>query len=126
MRVELLWCGLRSTQELFVLLQEMDCLVRGPILQDVDVTVRAPASFFCPLNGCLITEPVRLQLKSCSQTFDRRSLQEWFRQYPGVHAAASWLLSSCWLVAAAWSCFPAMEDSVTNRCQLCCLQAWTL
>ncbi len=70
-------------------------MVRGPILEDVDLTVQAPASFFCPLNGCLITEPVRLQLKSSSQTFDRRSLQEWFRQYPGTWLALTSLLGPC-------------------------------
>ena len=67
-------------------LQMMEPLVRGPIYKDSPLTVRAPAQFFDCLTGSLITEPVRLRRSPCStqgRTFDRRSLQEWFRKYPG-------------------------------------------
>ena len=71
----------------------MEHLVRGPLLQDSALTVQAPAEFFDRLTGCLITEPVKLTRSTCAlrgQTFDRRSLQDWFRMYPG----AAWCLLS--------------------------------
>ena len=77
--------------------QEMEHFVRGPIFQDSALTVQAPAEFFDRLTGCLITEPVKLMRSthvSHGQTFDRRSLQHWFRMYPGaIRCSVSVLLA---------------------------------
>ncbi|BDA47592.1 probable U-box domain-containing protein 17 at C-terminar half [Coccomyxa sp. Obi] len=40
--------------------------------------VKAPTSFFDPLTGSLMTEPVRLL--NTNSVFDRRSLQAWYRK----------------------------------------------
>lgn len=58
----------------------------GPLFPSSTLTITAPAAYFDPLSGCLITEPVKLEKcnLAASQTFNRTSLEQWFRCAPGT------------------------------------------
>lgn len=66
--------------------QDMDEWVEGRIFPGSLLTVRAPAAFFDPLTGCLITEPVQLtnSLMPQPRTFDRKTLQQWWINCAGA------------------------------------------
>ncbi|CAL8465721.1 g5257 [Coccomyxa elongata] len=51
---------------------------KGALFPGSPVGVQAPSSFFDPLTGSLMTEPVKLV--NTNETFDRTSLQSWYRR----------------------------------------------
>lgn len=50
----------------------------GALFPGSPVGVQAPSSFFDPLTGSLMTEPVKLV--NTNEVFDRTSLQTWYRR----------------------------------------------